>query len=100
MSTVTTSVQSAALVHTLIRLGGALGLDVIAEGIEHPDQLQAMQEAECHQAQGFLFAQPMPKEKIDRLLRSGRLLLVGPGMRRRTGRQHQGSVNTDTTALL
>ena len=62
MSTVTTSVQSAALVHTLIRLGGALGLDVIAEGIEHPDQLQAMQEAECHRAQGFLFAQAVPKQ--------------------------------------
>ncbi len=71
MSTVTTSVQSAALVHTLIRLGGALGLDVIAEGIEHPDQLQAMQEAECHRAQGFLFAQAVPKERIDDILRSG-----------------------------
>ncbi len=73
MSTVTTSVQSAALVHTLIRLGGALGLDVIAEGIEHPDQLQAMQEAECRRAQGFLFAQAVPKERIDDILRSGRV---------------------------
>lgn len=73
MSTVTTSVQSAALVHTLIRLGGALGLDVIAEGIEHPDQLQAMQEAECHRAQGFLFAHAIPKERIDEILRSGHI---------------------------
>jgi diguanylate cyclase (GGDEF)-like protein/PAS domain S-box-containing protein len=73
MATVTTSVQSAALVHTLVRLGGALGLDVIAEGIEHPDQLQAMQEAECHRAQGFLFAQAVPKQRIDDILRSGQV---------------------------
>ena len=56
MSTVTTSVQSSPLVHRLIRLGGALSLDVITEGIEHPDRLQAMQESECHRAQGFSFA--------------------------------------------
>ncbi len=100
LTTATTSVQSAALVRTLVQLGEALGLDIVAEGIERPDQLRTLREAGCPKAQGFLFAQPMPKEKIDRLLRSGRLLLVGPGMRRRTGRQHQGSVNTDTTALL
>jgi diguanylate cyclase (GGDEF)-like protein/PAS domain S-box-containing protein len=71
MSTVTTSVQTAALVHTLIRLGGALGLDVVAEGIEHADQLQALQEAECQRAQGFFFAHAVPKESIDELLRDG-----------------------------
>ena len=71
LSTVTTSVQTAALVHTLIRLGEALGLDVIAEGIEQPDQLQALREAECPKAQGFLFAQPMPMERVGDLLRAG-----------------------------
>jgi diguanylate cyclase (GGDEF)-like protein/PAS domain S-box-containing protein len=71
LSTVTTSVQTAALVHTLIRLGEALGLDVIAEGIERPDQLKALQEAECPKAQGFLFAQPMPMERVSDLLRAG-----------------------------
>jgi diguanylate cyclase (GGDEF)-like protein/PAS domain S-box-containing protein len=101
LTTATTSVQSAALVRTLVQLGEALGLDIVAEGIERPDQLRTLREAGCPKAQGFLFAQPMPKEKIDRLLRSGRLLLVNPGMRRRNGtRQHQGSVSSDTTALL
>ena len=77
LTTATTSVQSAALVRTLVQLGDALGLDIIAEGIERSDQLRTLREAGCPKAQGFLFAQPMPKEKIDRLLRSGRLLLVG-----------------------
>jgi diguanylate cyclase (GGDEF)-like protein/PAS domain S-box-containing protein len=101
LTTATTSVQSAALVRTLVQLGEALGLDIIAEGIERPDQLRTLREAGCPKAQGFLFAQPMPKEKIDRLLRSGRLLLVGPGMRRRNGsRQHQGAITSDIPANL
>ena len=91
LTTATTSVQSAALVRTLVQLGDALGLDIIAEGIERSDQLRTLREAGCPKAQGFLFAQPMPKEKIDRLLRSGRLLLVGPGMRRRNGTRHTPS---------
>lgn len=70
LSNVTTSVQTAALVHTLVRLGEALGLDVIAEGIERSDQLQALQEAECPKAQGFFFSPAIPKEEIDQLLRS------------------------------
>lgn len=71
LSNVNTSVQTAALVHTLIRLGEALGLDVIAEGIERAEQLHAIQEAECPKAQGFFFSRAIPKEDIDQLLRSG-----------------------------
>jgi diguanylate cyclase (GGDEF)-like protein/PAS domain S-box-containing protein len=71
LSNVTTSVQTAALVHTLVRLGEALGLDVIAEGIERSEQLHALQEAECPKAQGFFFSPAIPKEDIDQLLRSG-----------------------------
>jgi predicted signal transduction protein with EAL and GGDEF domain len=93
LTTATTSVQSAALVRTLVQLGDALGLDIIAEGIERSDQLRTLREAGCPKAQGFLFAQPMPKEKIDRLLRSGRLLLVGSGMRRRNGARPHHSPN-------
>ena len=71
LSTVTTSVQTAVLVHSLVQLGKALGLEVIAEGIEHPDQLEALRDTECRLAQGFLFAQAVPKEEIDRLLECG-----------------------------
>ena len=78
MSTVTTSSQSAALVHTLIQLGQALNLEVIAEGVERIDQLRALQEAACPKAQGFLFSRPVPVEGIDRLLGSGRSMQVSP----------------------
>jgi EAL domain-containing protein (putative c-di-GMP-specific phosphodiesterase class I) len=72
LSTVTTSVQTSVLVHSLVQLGQALDLDVIAEGIEHPDQLQALQDAECHLAQGFLFSRAVPKEDLEQLLEQER----------------------------
>ena len=71
LATVTTSVQTAVLVHSLVQLGKALGLDVIAEGIEHLDQLEALRDTECRLAQGFLFAQAVPRDEMDRLLQFG-----------------------------
>jgi hypothetical protein len=41
---------------------------VIAEGIEHVDQLQALRDAECPFAQGFLFSRAVSRGEMDRLL--------------------------------
>jgi EAL domain-containing protein (putative c-di-GMP-specific phosphodiesterase class I) len=38
----------------------ALGLDVIAEGIEDHEQLAAMRALGCPHGQGYVFARPMP----------------------------------------
>ncbi|MGH9017218.1 MAG: putative bifunctional diguanylate cyclase/phosphodiesterase [Acidimicrobiales bacterium] len=67
VSTLTTSVHTSALVHALIELGRALDLEVVAEGIEQLDQLQALQEAGCPRGQGFLFAKAMDRSALDRL---------------------------------
>lgn len=56
------------VVQALIRLGEALGLEVIAEGVERLPQLGVLRTQSCDLAQGFLFAQPMQPEQIDRLL--------------------------------
>ena len=93
LSTVTTSVQTAALVHTLIRLGEALGLDVIAEGIERSDQLHALQEARCPKAQGFYFSPAIPKGDIDHLLRWGTTIS-------RQGHQQPNSRNSHKTPSM
>ena len=42
------------MVSALVRLGRDLGLTVIAEGIESPEQLQALRTLECPHIQGFL----------------------------------------------
>ena len=56
--------RSTSVVHALIELGKALGLQTIAEGIETPEQLDALKDPECDLAQGFFFARPMSASAI------------------------------------
>jgi len=51
-----------AIVEAMIRLAHALGLSVVAEGVERPDQMAALRELECDDAQGYLFAKPLPPD--------------------------------------
>lgn len=51
------------LTHTIITMGWALGLDIIAEGVEEKAQQQALRDIGCTQIQGFLFSKPLnPKD--------------------------------------
>ncbi|WP_139206911.1 putative bifunctional diguanylate cyclase/phosphodiesterase [Geodermatophilus poikilotrophus] len=55
-----------ALCESVVSIAGALGLDVVAEGVETPAQLGALRAAGCGFAQGFLLARPMrPRELVD-----------------------------------
>ncbi|MGH2674776.1 MAG: putative bifunctional diguanylate cyclase/phosphodiesterase, partial [Actinomycetota bacterium] len=59
------------LVEAVIRLGEALGLRTVAEGIETAEQLDRLRGLHCKQGQGFLFARPLDEHAIDLLLRGG-----------------------------
>jgi len=48
------------LVAAMIELGHRLELDVVAEGIEHPDQFRFLEGLKCDYVQGFLLHRPMP----------------------------------------
>lgn len=54
--------ESAAIVHSIIHLGRALGLGVVAEGVETEAQLQALRVAGCSHMQGYLLSRPVPQE--------------------------------------
>ena len=54
--------ESAAIVHSIIHLGRALGMEVVAEGVETDTQLQALRVAGCSHLQGYYLARPMPEE--------------------------------------
>jgi diguanylate cyclase (GGDEF)-like protein len=55
--------ESAAIVHSIIHLGRALGLGVVAEGVETEAQAQALRVAGASHLQGFLFSHPVPAEE-------------------------------------
>jgi diguanylate cyclase (GGDEF)-like protein/PAS domain S-box-containing protein len=60
-----TSVNDAAVAHTIITLAESLGLGVIAEGVETEGQRLFLERHGCPQFQGFLFAKPMPREAFE-----------------------------------
>jgi EAL domain-containing protein (putative c-di-GMP-specific phosphodiesterase class I) len=48
-----------AIVRGTIDLGRTLGLEVLAEGVEHEHQARLLAEGRCDTAQGYLFARPL-----------------------------------------
>ncbi|MEU7856851.1 GGDEF domain-containing protein [Nonomuraea sp. NPDC049141] len=58
------------LTRTIVRLGHDLGLIVVAEGIERPEQLELLREMGCTRGQGFLVARPMAARGVDSLMRT------------------------------
>ncbi|MBI3042294.1 MAG: EAL domain-containing protein [Betaproteobacteria bacterium] len=53
-----------AICDAIIRLGHSLGKRVVAEGVETQRQLDFLLARRCEEAQGFLFAKPMPASEI------------------------------------
>jgi diguanylate cyclase (GGDEF)-like protein len=60
--------DSHAIVQGIVGLGRALGLSILAEGVETEEQRVLLRLAGCEEMQGFLFARPAPREALDRLL--------------------------------
>jgi diguanylate cyclase (GGDEF)-like protein len=72
--------QDAAIVGSVVGLGRALGLRVVAEGVETPQVWQRLAELGCDVAQGFGLARPMPAAQFERWARepSDRARLMVP----------------------
>jgi diguanylate cyclase (GGDEF)-like protein len=68
---IATSSESRALVHALVQLAKALGLETVGEGIEEIAQLRYLQREGCAIGQGFMFARPLEGDAVDGLLASG-----------------------------
>ncbi|HEV8547509.1 MAG TPA: EAL domain-containing protein [Polyangiaceae bacterium] len=60
--------QSTSIVTTIISLGHALDLTVVAEGVETQEQARLLRLLKCDQAQGYLIAKPMPAEDVIKTL--------------------------------
>jgi diguanylate cyclase (GGDEF)-like protein/PAS domain S-box-containing protein len=67
-ATLAGNAQSQAIYAAVVAMASALGLPVVAEGVETEDQATQLRDLGCDLAQGFYFARPVPPEQIDELL--------------------------------
>jgi diguanylate cyclase len=58
----------AAIVRSTVSLGHALGLQVVAEGVEREEEWHQLASDGCDEAQGYLLSPPVPATQLDRLL--------------------------------
>jgi EAL domain-containing protein (putative c-di-GMP-specific phosphodiesterase class I) len=52
-------------------MGKALGMTVVAEGVETSEQQEFLRSHACDEMQGYLFSRPLPVREIERLFLSG-----------------------------
>ena len=52
------------IVQSILVLGKALGIDVVAEGVETQEQVDVLRRLGCERAQGYFFARPVPLEQL------------------------------------
>ena len=56
--------EDRAFVRSIVSLADALGLEVVAEGVETQLQSKILAQLGCHRAQGYLYAKPGPAEDL------------------------------------
>jgi len=70
------SANGGVIIKAIVALGRALGLSVLAEGVETEQQRVLLRLAGCDEMQGFLFGKPAPAETIEALVRQSALTRV------------------------
>ncbi len=59
-----TSADARAVVEAIVHLGRALGLRIVAEGVETPEQRNVLRTLDCDELQGYLYAKPLPPQAL------------------------------------
>jgi EAL domain-containing protein (putative c-di-GMP-specific phosphodiesterase class I) len=70
--------EDQAITEAIIRMGKALGMMVIAEGVETTEQETFLRDHACDEMQGFLFSKPVPPQQLADLLRPAPPLISPP----------------------
>lgn len=71
---VATDNDSSAIARAVIHLGHSMGLEVLAEGVETPEELAFLRAHDCDELQGYFFSEPLVAEKLADLLASEKRL--------------------------
>lgn len=64
--------NAGAMIQAIVALGNALGLSILAEGVETEEQRVLLRLAGCHEMQGYLFAAPCAVDDLDAVLRDAK----------------------------
>jgi diguanylate cyclase (GGDEF)-like protein len=70
---VATNPEAAALVRAIVQIGRTMGLAVVAEGVEFPEQVVELRTAGCLHGQGYYFAAPMDSRDLEPLVQMNRM---------------------------
>jgi diguanylate cyclase (GGDEF)-like protein len=70
--------EDQAIAQAIISMGKALGMTVIAEGVETHEQEAFLRNHACDEMQGFLFSRPLPAKQMADLLRADRPVASPP----------------------
>ena len=60
--------ENSEIVRTIIELAKNLNMNVVAEGVETPDQFADLRALNCDYGQGFLFSKPTPSKRAGELI--------------------------------
>jgi diguanylate cyclase (GGDEF)-like protein len=77
-----TGLRTEAIIRAVAEMGATLGMDIVAEGLETPEQVDAVRRAGCTLGQGYHFSRAVPEHLALRLIEderrlAGRLLAAG-----------------------
>ena len=70
ISNILNNSDDVAIVSAIIGMAHAMGIKVIAEGVENNEQLMLLRELKCDQVQGYFISRPKPQEDASALLRA------------------------------
>ncbi|MYM40850.1 putative bifunctional diguanylate cyclase/phosphodiesterase [Duganella qianjiadongensis] len=66
-----------AIARAIVTMAQQLRQEIVAEGVETPEQMNFLRELGCDQLQGYLFSQPVPAADFATMLRDGKRLALG-----------------------
>ncbi|TXT41562.1 MAG: do [Comamonadaceae bacterium] len=75
---VPTDENDCAIARAIITLAKQLRQEIVAEGVETPEQMAFLRQLGCDQLQGYLFSPPVPVPDFERLVLSGARLALDP----------------------
>ena len=64
------------ITNSIIMMVSQMGLDTIAEGVEHDEQYELLKKFNCHIIQGFLCGKPMTEERCSAYLSGNQAALI------------------------